>query len=114
MKILRYITLLTLMVLLLACSKPVPADKSAYIGEWQSKEMYLLILADGTVYYERLKNGGKTSVNGPLQEFIGDDFSVGLSFLSTTFNVTEAPHLQDGRWVMVVDGVKLVKSEEEI
>lgn len=99
---------------LTGCSKPLPDDKLDYAGEWQSKEMYLLILEDGTVAYQRLQRGGSTSINGPLKEFVGDDFIVGLAFLTTTFEVSQPPQLSDGKWTMVVDGVKLIKTEEEI
>ena len=103
--------LLVLVILTIcSCSKPLPADKLSYAGEWESKEMYLLILPDGTVAYQRLKNGGNTSINGPVKEFVGDDFIVGLAFLTTTFDVTEAPHLVDDEWVMVVDGIRLTKN----
>lgn len=71
--------------------------------------MALLILADGTVAYKRLKGGGTTSVNGPLKEFQGDNFIVGFAFLTTTFKVTQAPHEIDGVWKMTVDGVSLTK-----
>ena len=95
-----------------SCSKPLPENKLSYAGEWESKEMYLLILTDGTVSYQRLKNGSSTSINAPLKEFVGDDFVVGLAFLTTTFYVTKAPHQVEGKWVMVVDGVKLTKNED--
>ncbi|TMP03413.1 hypothetical protein CWC11_13855 [Pseudoalteromonas sp. S3178] len=105
---------LVFLLLLAGCSKPLPDDKLVYAGEWKSKEMYLLILEDGTVSYQRLQRGGKTSINGPLQEFIGDDFIVGLSFLTTTFNVSQPPTLSNGEWTIIVDGVKLKKTEEDI
>ncbi|MEI8665125.1 hypothetical protein P4S81_09780 [Pseudoalteromonas sp. B28] len=98
---------------LLGCSKPLPENKLPYVGEWQSKEMYLLILADGTVSYKRLKNGGSTSINAPLKEFVGDDFIVGLAFFTTTFDVTKAPYQEEGKWFMIVDGVILSKSIEQ-
>lgn len=100
------------MLTISSCSKPIPSEKLEYVGEWESKEMYLLILADGTVSYRRLQNGGSTSINAPLKEFVGEDFIVGIAFLTTTFDVTEAPHQVDGKWVMVIDGVKLTKNEE--
>ena len=96
-------------VLVVACSKPLPETKQNYVGEWQSDEMRLLILADGTVSYKRLKNGGTTSVNGPLKEFDGNDFIVGFMFFTTTFEVMEAPHEVDEQWQMVVDGVRLTR-----
>lgn len=103
-----------LSLLLFACSKQLPEDKLSYVGEWQSKEMYLLILADGTVAYRRLKNGGSTSINAPLKEFVGDDFIVGLAFFTTTFKVTKAPYQIEGQWFMVVDGIRLSKTIEEL
>ena len=106
------IALFALLLLLSACSKPLPEDKRMYAGEWQSQEMYLLILPDGTVAYKRLKNGGSTSVNGPLKEFNGNDFVVGIGPLSTTFEVSEPPHEVDGHWQMVVDGVRLTRSPD--
>ncbi len=71
--------------------------------------MDLLITQDGSVKYERLKGGVTTSISGPLQEFQGNDFSVGISFLSSTFVVSKPPYQEDGRWKMVVDGVELTK-----
>ena len=111
MKIKMMVAIFSLL-LLFACSKPLPEDKLRYVGEWQSKEMGLLILRDGTVAYKRLKGGGSTSVNGPLQEFVGDNFVVGIWFLTTTFEVLEAPNQVDGKWQMVVDGVRLTKTED--
>ncbi len=109
----KKLTLLFLTVLTIcSCSKPIPEDKLSYAGEWQSKEMYLLILPDGTVSYQRLQNGGRTSIDAPLKEFVGEDFIVGAAFLTTTFDVTQAPHQVDGEWVMVVDGVKLIKNQD--
>ncbi|WP_020407963.1 hypothetical protein [Hahella ganghwensis] len=102
---------LTLLILLLAgCSDPLPQNRLNYAGEWQSKEMYLLIQNDGTVSYQRLKNGGSVSINGPLQEFKGDNFEVGFGPFSTTFEVSEPPHLVEDHWEMVVDGVRLTKT----
>lgn len=100
------------LLFLSACSEPLPDDRLSYAGEWMSKEMYLLILPDGTVSYKRLKGGGSTEVNGPLKEFQGDDFIVGIGFLTTTFDVTEPPSIENDQWVMTVDGVKLTKREE--
>lgn len=107
----KKLTLLFFIVLTIAaCSAPLPEDKLSYAGEWENKEMYLLILADGTVSYRRLKNGGTTSINAPLKEFVGDDFVVGLGVFATTFEVTQPPHEVDGQWIMVVDGTTLTKT----
>ena len=97
---------------LCGCSKPLPQDKLSYIGEWQSEDMYLLILADGSVSYKRLKNGSTTTINAPLKEFDGDDFVVGFAFFTTIFDVSQTPQKSNDRWTMVVDGVTLTKPVE--
>jgi hypothetical protein len=73
--------------------------------------MKLLILQDGSVQYERLKSGGKTSVTGPLKEFRGDDFVVGIGPLTTTFVVSSPPRRDGDGWKMVVDGVALTRRD---
>ncbi len=74
--------------------------------------MSLLILKDGRVEYERVKGRTTVSIDAPLKEFVEDDFVVGLWFLTTTFEVSEPPEEIDGKWRMVVDGVRLTKVEE--
>jgi len=108
----KYLSIIAVIFLLSGCAEPLPEDRLHYVGEWRGKEMGLLILADGSVVYKRLKNGGTTSVNGPLKEFEGDDFTVGVLFMTTTFDVTEPPHEVNGIWQMTVDGVKLVRVRE--
>lgn len=108
---LRIVLLTVLLTVLSGCSNPVPPEKSDYVGKWRSKEMTLLILSDGTIDYQRYKNGGAVTVNGPLQAFDGDDFSVGIGFLSTTFEVSQPPTMVEGRWQMVVDGVRLTRAD---
>jgi hypothetical protein len=74
--------------------------------------MRLLILADGTVAYKRFKGGGSTSINGPLKEFQGDDFVVGIFFMTSTFDVSIPPKKEGEYWFMTVDGVKLKRVDE--
>jgi len=107
----RIIIFISIMFLLTACSKPIEESRLNYVGSWQSNEMALLILQDGSVAYKRIKGGATSSVNGPLKEFDGDDFVVGVLFLTTTFKVTEPPHEVNGRWHMVVDGVRLTRAQ---
>lgn len=96
---------------LAGCAKPVPQEKSAYVGEWQEKTMYLLITQDGTVSYKRLKNGASTSIDGPLKKFDGNDVEVGLGPMATTFVVSKPPYQENGQWKMVVDGQELIKTD---
>lgn len=108
----KYLSIIVITLFISGCAEPLPEERLGYVGDWQSKEMGLLILADGTVAYKRLKGGSSTSVNGPLMEFIGDDFTVGVLFMTTTFDVSSPPHEVDGVWKMTVDGVELTRVSE--
>jgi hypothetical protein len=96
-----------LALFLSACGQPVPEDKAAYVGEWRAQTMRLTLTQDGTVQYKRVKGGVTTSINAPLQRFEGDNFVVGVPFISTTFEVSKPPYQEAGTWKMVVDGVEL-------
>jgi hypothetical protein len=110
MKNVRWLVL-GLVALLAGCGKPVPPEKAAYVGEWQSASMALVITQDGKVAYKRVKGSSTTSVNGPIQKFEGNNFVVGIPYLTTTFEVSKPPfQQQDGRWKMVVDGVELTRA----
>jgi hypothetical protein len=94
---------------LLACGKPIPREKSAYVGTWSGDGMALSISRDGLVAYSRNEAGLTKSLNAPLQAFQGDDFVVGVGPLSTTFVVSSAPRQEAGSWTMTVDGVELTR-----
>lgn len=98
-----------LFLLLIACSNPLPPEKMNYVGEWQGIGMDLVITADGSVGYERYQEGSKTEINAPLQAFDGNNFIVGVGFISTTFEVSKPPYQDDGIWRMTVDGVELTR-----
>ncbi len=105
-------TLFLLFILSLAgCDNPLPKSKLTYAGEWQASNMLLIIGQNGQVSYIRKENNVKTSVNGPIKEFIGNNFSVGIGFFSTEFSVSQPPHLVNGIWHMTVDGIILTKDQ---
>ena len=103
------LTLLALLALA-GCAKPLPPERSGYVGEWQSDSMALLITQDGRVAYKRLvgPNGSK-SVSGPIQSFEGNNFVVGIGPVKTKFVVSVPPHEDQGEWKMTVDGVELTR-----
>lgn len=103
---------LLLTLSLFGCGKPVPPEKSAYVGEWQEKTMYLLITQDGSVRYKRLKGGVSTSIEGPLKGFDGNNFEVGIGPMSTVFVVSKPPYQVGEKWKMVVDDIELTKTAE--
>jgi hypothetical protein len=106
----RLAALIAALLALSACGQPVPEDKAAYVGEWRAQTMSLLLRQDGKVLYKRVKGGFTTSINAPLQRFEGDNFVVGIPFISTTFEVSKPPYQEAGTWKMVVDGVELTRA----
>ena len=107
---LRWSTLVIVLACLLGgCGNPLPPDKLNYAGEWQSPEMAINITREGRVNYVRRKSSGSTRVSGPVRAFEGNDFVVGLPLINTRFSVSKPPTQENGKWVMVVDGVELTK-----
>jgi len=113
MPINKLLLLLIILLTLTACGKPVPVYKSAYVGEWQAPQTYLLITPEGRVVCKHYKDGGTVTVKGSLRGFKGDNFTVGSGFSTTTFIVSTPPYLsEDATWRMVVDGVELVRTRK--
>lgn len=90
---------------------PVPAAKSAYVGEWLGEKMRLKIHQDGRVEYKRDRPDKQVNLNINLQGFDGDNFDAGVGFIHSTFVVSKPPHRENGKWKMTVDGVDLTKVE---
>ncbi len=70
-------------------------DKQNYIGEWRGVNANLLIKADGTVDYRREETVGDTtntdSVSGPINNFDGASFTVGVLGNNTRFEISAPP-----------------------
>ncbi|HLH88937.1 MAG TPA: hypothetical protein VKX28_10795 [Xanthobacteraceae bacterium] len=102
--------LLVGLLMLSACGQAVPDDKAAYVGDWRGPNMTLVVAKDGRINYRRVKGNSTTTINAPLRRFEGDNFVVGIPFLSTTFEVSKPPYQEAGAWKMVVDGVELTRA----
>lgn len=61
------------------------------------------------IYQYRQEGPFDKSIDGPLKQFEGDNFVVGVGPISTTFLVTAPPHQDGGQWKMTVDGVELTR-----
>lgn len=97
-------------LVLAACGKPVPADKQAYVGTWESATTSLLIDASGRVIYKHQPSPSVSkSLDAPIKAYEGDDFIVGVGPLTTRFVVSAPPHQVDGSWKMTVDGQELTR-----
>lgn len=95
--------------ILFACAKPIPADKSSYIGEWRSSDMFLMIAQDGSLKYVRIKGNETTKINAPIKEFDGNNIIAGIGPATTTFVVNKPPYQEDGKWKIVVDNDLLTR-----
>lgn len=105
----RHLIFVGLGVLLMGCTKPVPPERAAYVGEWRAESMSVVIGRDGNILFRRVQPGATDTLNAPLQRFEGDNFVVGIWPFHTTFEVSVPPREQDGVWTMTVDGVELRK-----
>jgi hypothetical protein len=111
MKRLAFAFIAACVLLLAACSQPLPPTKLSYAGEWQASHVYLLITPDGRVEYKRQRDGGNVSIEAPIKAFEGDNFLVGVGPFTTTFVVSQPPRQgEDGKWKMTVDGVELTRT----
>ena len=88
---------------------PVPADKLAYVGDWQGKDMRIQMAKDGKIKYKRDRPGKKLDLSVDLQGFHGDDFDIGWGIVRSTFVVSKPPHREGDKWKMTVDGVELTR-----
>lgn len=96
--------------LIVGCNSiPVPEEKKSYIGTWEGVGFHLTISDNGGVKYRRVNGKRSTKVSGPLKNFAGDDFIVGMLFFTTTFEVHKPPYMDGDDWFMVIDGVELRK-----
>lgn len=95
---------------LTGCAKPLPPERAAYAGTWTGPGISLVISPEGRVAYRYGSGGVQKKINAPVQEFQGDNFTVGVRPLSTTFVVTAPPRQVAGAWKMTVDGVELTRT----
>ena len=111
-KIKHVYLLLILAIFITACNEldAIPPEKSNYIGTWQGEYMVISIAKDARVIYNYKKDGVTKSVEGPIQEFIGDDFKVGVLGLNSLFKVSKPPYFEEGQWKMVIDDQLVIKT----
>ena len=98
-------------LVLVGCREPIPADYAQYAGHWRGDGVLLVLMPDGHANYERVSEGARTRIEGPVHSFDAQGFSIGVGVLSARFTVDEPPHLSRGRWRMTVDEQELVRVE---
>lgn len=102
---------LCILLLAVACAKPLPPNRVSYVGRWEAPNMLLQISDDSQLHYEKQNGNASTKIDMPIREFNGNDFTVGFGPIATTFVVSQPPEQKDGKWRMVVDGVELTKMQ---
>lgn len=106
----KSIVLSSVLLFVLACKgQPVPENKKSYVGTWIGDGINLTISSDGGLSYQKVRSAGRTSVNGPIQEFADREIRAGIWIFSAKFRIDQEPTLVDGKWTMEVDGEKLTK-----
>ncbi len=100
-----------ILLALAGCGTPLPPEKAAYVGSWRAPEHGLTIWQSGRAKYWRSDHGAMTRTEGPIKEWRGDNFVVGIGPLTGTFVVSAPPHAgPDGAFRMTVDGVEYTRS----
>jgi hypothetical protein len=107
----------TLFFWLLACSglgdlQGHPPPDLTWVGVWEGPGLHLIIHPDGMVDIDRRGGSGNTKFSGPAQVFEPTTLTVGLGPISSTLNIAQPPTAQDGRWVMIADGITLVRTAD--
>ena len=85
-------------------------DRQNYIGAWRGANTNLLIKPDGTIDYRREERIGDTTntdtVTGPINNFDGASFTVGVLGQNTRFEVEQPPNGNS----MTVNGERLERN----
>lgn len=97
------------------CAKPLPPERRSYVGFWQAdvdgEHFVLGVSGEGRVHFVRSRPGYSETLNLPVKGFTGDSFDVGVGPLTTHFEVQQAPHLEQGRWTMTMNGRVYTRAE---
>jgi len=88
-------------------ARAIAAHRRSFNGTWQGGGVTITIEPGGQVKYENTAGAVDKSIDAPIQDFRQDAFVVGFLWITTTFQVDEAPHEVDGVWRMTLDGVAL-------
>ncbi len=110
MRALRFGLIVFAALALAGCAKPLPPEKSAYVGVWTGPGVSLVISQEGRVAYRYGQGTLVKKISAPVQEFQGDNFVVGVGPFKTTFAVSSPPRQDGAVWKMTVDGTELTRT----
>lgn len=88
---------------------PPPLDRLDYVGTWEGEGTTLTIHSDGMLDYAHQEGGTSTSFNAPIQRWEDGAIVSGIGPIEKTLVVQAPPRQEDGTWIMIVDGRRLVR-----
>jgi hypothetical protein len=93
---------------LAGCGKKTPLadDQKMFAGKW--------VADDGTFVAVYLDGGGdlktsNTNVTGGKTTITADSITIGIGPIKKEMKITEKPKEANGKWAMVLDGIKYTK-----
>ncbi|MGE8540036.1 MAG: hypothetical protein ACN6NX_01960 [Acinetobacter sp.] len=102
------------LMLLSACSNPVPQNMRKYAGTWRNDDSSVVIeiSPEGRLKYRLVEINNKKSIQGNIQSLDNSIIHIGYGPFSSKFKVTAEPHLNNnGIWSMTVDGRYLNRAQ---
>jgi hypothetical protein len=100
-----------LAVTLAGCGIKVPDDKRDYIGEWEGGENdALIIAASGQVETFHAEGNATSTQSARLKAFEGNNL---VLVIGSTIVVSQPPHQEGGKWVMVANGIRLERKDKD-
>ena len=88
---------------------PLAADQMMFAGEWLGKDGTVIrIQADGIADFK----GKRSTITGGRVSIKGESMSIGILGFSKSWHIDTRPHLEDGNWIMQLDGERFVRKSE--
>jgi hypothetical protein len=88
---------------------PLAADQMMFAGEWLGKEGTVIrIQPDGRADFK----GNRATITGGRVTIKGESISIGILGFSKSWHIDTRPHLEDGNWIMQLDGERFVRKSE--
>jgi hypothetical protein len=89
-------------------TRPPPSPN--YVGAWAGVGLEMEIDPEGMVDVVHNDNGSHSEFSAPAMSWDAGELKIGIGPIVRTYTVNEPPHLVDGEWRMVVNGIVLVRT----
>lgn len=89
--------------------EPMPSDQIVFAGDWFGERGTVIkIRPDGTADFR----SRHSSVLGGRIKIQGDELTIGIPGFASTWRIEKRPHLEDGHWIMRLDGENFMRKVE--